>query len=299
MKKILVALILMSGMWLSTSIAQTQPKQTSPSPRPTKPVKALGWETNLDKGLAAARTSGKVLLVFFSSKTIPPCSAMKNEVLSVPKLRSAIAKMVEMVEIDVDDQPEIAGKYKVNAMPAFVILTPDGKEIDRFDGFLPAGAFYKTLQSACDPKQSIAELTRRINENENDMEARWLLAKKYARDKNREELDTMLLEMRGLDPKNEKGYLDRVAFLELMTSLNPKMPEEGYRATERFLQEFPNSAMADQVDLARAQMAFQMGNPQKSIEILEAFSEKHPDSKLAERVAKDLQIIKAKVQVAQ
>jgi len=284
--------ILAATILLVTPIATAQQLVTQAPQASSVPT---GRGKNLDQALQAAAESKKPVLVFFSSNNIPPCKAMKDKVLKEQEVRDAMAAF-EVVDIDVDQQPEIAGKYKVNQLPVFMVLDAKGSEIDRFGGFLPPQAFIETLRDAADPSQSIPELNRRISASKDDLEARWLLARKYARDKNRDGLDKTLVEMRQLDPKNEKGYLDGVAFLELMTSVNPKMPEDGFKTTGRFLEEFPKSKFADQVELTRAQMAYQMGDSEKCIEIMESFAQKYPTSPLAEQVKHDLAAVRGNAQ---
>ena len=99
----------------------------------------------------------------------------------------------------------------------------------------------ETLRAAADPRQSIPVLREKIKEDNRDVKSRYLLAKKYARDKNRDGLDQMIDQVTQIDPDNREGYLDNVVFLKLMTSLNPKQPKEGLRKCEFFLRDFPDS----------------------------------------------------------
>jgi outer membrane protein assembly factor BamD (BamD/ComL family) len=98
----------------------------------------------------------------------------------------------------------------------------------------------------------------------------------------------MLGEIRDLDPDNAKGFLDNVAFLEMMAKMNVKTPADGLRATERFLKEFPRSEYADQVALTRAHLAYQTGDKELCLRILERFHSDYPKSPLAPQVRRDL-----------
>lgn len=260
-----------------------------------KPVPALeSWGSDLAGAMAIARAENRQVLVYFTSKNIPPARAMTSMVLAKMQGHPALEPFIR-VQVDVDEQPEIAGQYKVNQLPVFVVLD-QGKELDRFGGFLPPKAFLDTLRAAADRRQAIPVLQKRIANDPMDLEAAWLLARKYARDKKRDDLDKTLLEMRKRDPENQKGFLDNVAFLELMTSINPKVPQDGLAATEKYLEEFPESEFADQVEMTKAQLAFQAGDVAASIRILEQFPSKYPQSPLAPQVASDLRTYRAQMQ---
>lgn len=251
-----------------------------------------GWGSDLQRCVQRARDAGRMTLIFFSSKDIPPARAMRDQVLSNPRVDSALLDF-ELVDVDVDEQPVIAGQFKISQLPVFAVLDARGREIDRFGGFMPPRVFMETLRAAADPRQSIPVLREKIKEDNRDVKSRYLLAKKYARDKNRDGLDQMIDQVTQIDPDNREGYLDNVVFLKLMTSLNPKQPKEGLRKCEFFLRDFPDSDCSDQVDLARSQMAYQAGDTRTCLNILEDFPRNYPDSPLADQVSRDLATIRA------
>ncbi|MBN1868661.1 thioredoxin family protein [Candidatus Sumerlaeota bacterium] len=253
---------------------------------------ALGWETDLDAALERARRSGKPVVEMFTTPWAPPGLAMAREVLSDERVRRAL-RSVETVVADPDASPERAGETKIEQLPTFVILDSDGKEYDRFGGFLPVGAFLATFEAAIDPKQAVSELVEQIARNPEDVQARWLLAKKYARDKNANDLKDTLDGIRKADPENREGYLDNAVYLDLMTALNPETPEKGVEAAERFLADFPKSEFAPEVEMTLAQLLYQAGDRERAIRLLEEFPGHYPDSPLAPQVAEDLRAMRA------
>jgi thioredoxin 1 len=54
---------------------------------------------------------------------------------------------VETTVVDIDEQPELASKFKVMAVPT-VVFEKDGKEISRFSGALPESAFLDKVEDA-------------------------------------------------------------------------------------------------------------------------------------------------------
>lgn len=252
---------------------------------------ADGWWTDPDPAFDRAGRAGRPVLFFFTSENSPPCQAMQREVLPEPRVRDAL-EQAEPVRVNVDERPELAGSYRIEQLPTFVLVTPRGEEYDRFTGFLPPGAFVETLQAALDPALSIPNLIDEIQRHPENLQAHWLLAQKYARDRNREGLDEALDAMRRADPENRKGYLDNAAYLELMTTLDPRQPADGVRAAERFLEEFPDSEFADEMTMTLAQLQYQLGRKSEAIDLLEAFPRRYPDSPLAPQVRSDLREMK-------
>lgn len=287
----LIAFLTLSSSQAQESRSGGSVQAASPSSGRLNPRPEDGWEVHLDWAFDRAQQAGQPLLVYFMSANSPPCRAMDREVLSNERVLREL-RQVEQVRINVDEQPAMAGYYKIDQLPTFVILDNQGEEFDRFSGFLPPGAFIETMRLAINPKLAINRLIQHTARNKKDMQARWILAQKYARDRNRGGLDSVLDEMRQLDPENKEQYLDNVAYLEIMTSLNPRQPGDGVRACERFLKEFKNSELADQIALTLAHLHYQMGERKKAIRLLEKFPRNYPRSALAEQVKADLRNIR-------
>ncbi len=100
-----------------------------------------GWSTDLAKALEKAKAEKKFVLVEFTgSDWCPPCIAMRKNVFSKKEFVDAAAKKFILVEIDFPNGDEslkkknepLAEKYKIEGFPTVVLLTPEGKEFNRF-----------------------------------------------------------------------------------------------------------------------------------------------------------------------
>lgn len=74
-----------------------------------------------------------IVLVDFTAKWCGPCRTMKPVLASVA---SEYTGRVQLVDIDVDDDPALAQQYGVRSMPTYVVLR-DGREVGRFVGSRP------------------------------------------------------------------------------------------------------------------------------------------------------------------
>ncbi|KAI8016348.1 hypothetical protein LOK49_LG05G02689 [Camellia lanceoleosa] len=93
--------------------------------------------------------SDKPVLVDFYATWCGPCQFM------VPVLNEVSASMkekIQVVKIDTEKYPSIADKYKIEALPTFIIFK-DGEPYDRFEGALNANQLIERIESALQVKQ--------------------------------------------------------------------------------------------------------------------------------------------------
>jgi thioredoxin 1 len=71
-----------------------------------------------------------------------PCKVLAPQIEAAKEL----CPEVEFQDVDVDQQPEIAGAHGVMGVPAVVFLK-DGEEVSRFVGFRPAEQIKEIIDS--------------------------------------------------------------------------------------------------------------------------------------------------------
>lgn len=78
-------------------------------------------------------------VIDFNATWCPPCQQIKPVFESLEKEYSG---RVNFKSIDVDENPEMAGRYNIESIPTFIFLNSEGKEINRL-----VGADEQTLKS--------------------------------------------------------------------------------------------------------------------------------------------------------
>jgi thioredoxin-related protein len=123
---------------------------------------AADWMTNYNDALAlAAKQDRMVLLDFTGSDWCPPCMKLHEDIFEKPEFSAFAKDKLVTVMLDFPRSkalsPELkkqnealAQKYGVQGFPTLILLTPQGKEIDRKVGYFPGGpaAFAKWVASA-------------------------------------------------------------------------------------------------------------------------------------------------------
>ena len=84
---------------------------------------------------AAAAADQSLVLLIFGAEWCAPCQRLKSETLAAPEFRRQ-GEPLHVVEVDVDANQKMARDFAVEAIPALVLLTADGKITGRRIGFV-------------------------------------------------------------------------------------------------------------------------------------------------------------------
>ena len=110
------------------------------------------WLTDLPTAQAKAKAENKMVLMDFTgSDWCGWCIKFKKEALDTPEFKEYAAKNLVLLELDFPrKKPQsaevkkaneaLSKKFKVEGFPAFIVLSKDGTEIGRQDGYAPGGA---------------------------------------------------------------------------------------------------------------------------------------------------------------
>ena len=82
----------------------------------------------------------EIKILKFQASWCQPCKALSNVIKSS-------GTQVPVEEIDIDNDPTLAAKHRVRAVPTCVILK-DGQEVGRSTGMMTAAAWKKFVEDA-------------------------------------------------------------------------------------------------------------------------------------------------------
>lgn len=106
-----------------------------------------GWLTDLTAAKSQAAREGKPILLEFSAGWCGPCRSMAKDVLPDPRVVKVLQGFVT-VDLDVDKHGETAAAYRVNPIPAFLVLDSNGRELARIEGYRDVSEFVMELSRA-------------------------------------------------------------------------------------------------------------------------------------------------------
>jgi thiol:disulfide interchange protein len=99
-----------------------------------------------DEALVQARAEKKLVFVDLYADWCGWCTKMDLDVFTDARVKSALLGYVPIkVNVEVGGGRDVASRYRVNGLPAFLVLNGDGQLVGRFDGYLPAETFLARL----------------------------------------------------------------------------------------------------------------------------------------------------------
>ena len=115
------------------------------------PSEALTWmRQDVDKALARASAEKRPLIVDFTAAWCGACKELDKKTFSEPRVGQELARFVALkVDATNDDDPRVAAtmtRFKVVGLPTVLLFDSNGREAKRFNDFVPAEEFLKTVQ---------------------------------------------------------------------------------------------------------------------------------------------------------
>jgi thiol:disulfide interchange protein len=85
----------------------------------------IPWRTSFEAANAEAKQAGKPVFAYFTASWCGPCQSMKHTTWADAGVEAALRAYVP-VKVDIDEHPDLAAAYRVQAVPTFVVIAADG-----------------------------------------------------------------------------------------------------------------------------------------------------------------------------
>lgn len=105
---------------------------TSAAAQTGQALGGLQWAPDYEGAKAAASESGKLVLLHFSTPSCQPCQLLETRVFNQPNVAGAIQQKFVPVKINANESPELAQSFGITQVPTDVIVTAEGKVVERF-----------------------------------------------------------------------------------------------------------------------------------------------------------------------
>ncbi len=115
----------------------------------------LDWPGDFKDAQVASLSSGKPLLVAFTTPSCHYCVEMERHVLVDGQVVETL-RSFERVKVDAWNESSLAAQFHVEGVPAFVVLGPEGTLVSKIEGYYPADEFKAFLQQSAKASARIA-----------------------------------------------------------------------------------------------------------------------------------------------
>ncbi len=107
----------------------------------------LTWETSWDRAMERAREENKPVVVDFYADWCVWCKTLDSTTYKDPRVVEMLTSKAIPLKIDVDHGGRaLARQHRVSGLPTILIVAPDGRELGRIPGYLPASDFLAEIQ---------------------------------------------------------------------------------------------------------------------------------------------------------
>jgi thioredoxin-related protein/Flp pilus assembly protein TadD len=187
-----------------------------------------------------AEKEKKSVMVDFITDWCRWCDTLDARTYSDASVASYVNTHLVAIKIDAEkgEGIEIAKKYGVNAYPTIVFIKPDGEEIDRILGYVPAEPFLKTVTDYVTGVNTFGALQSAASTRPDDPAIRYTLASKYLDRNNLKLAAAEYQKVLDLDPSNTLGHNEEASFSIAIAALRL---EKNPAKLGTFVADYPNS----------------------------------------------------------
>jgi thioredoxin-related protein len=109
-------------------------------------IKGLNVTEDIDGALSEAQSQNKTVALIFDQDSCVYCDMLKKDVLSNQEIQKIFNENYIVVLVDINKHPDVAAKYEVCGTPMVQFLSPDGKSLDKIEGYVSSDEFLTTLK---------------------------------------------------------------------------------------------------------------------------------------------------------
>ena len=218
--------------------------------------------------IEAAAKENKPLLTYFWANT-ENCSRLYNETMSNPLVVAEMSDMVCFSANAGDDQGrKLLEKYKLNTVPAMLVIGADGEAEEMLVGFIDASTFVFEMQRIKRGENTISDLRRKVAGEHEDLEGelaqRKMLAEKLGFVGDESGAEEMLQSIFDRDKKGTTvvgalAHTDRIIG-EISESGGEDLSTWNLKPLAKFVKRIPNPEAKFEGRLVLAGLELESGN---------------------------------------
>lgn len=115
---------------------------------PVQPIR-IQWRKDIQAASRESSETGLPILMKFSAKWCGPCKLMKAETFTDPRLAEMINTCFIPVEVDTDQNEQLARRLRIESVPTTMVISPQGDIAERREGFQSAAQLTGAIARFC------------------------------------------------------------------------------------------------------------------------------------------------------
>ncbi len=120
-------------------------------------ISGFTWYNTYEAGQEVALKENKPMFVYFWTIWCTYCEKMHVEVFPYEPTTEILKNDFVLIAVDMDVNKEDTNRFKVQAPPYELFLTPDGETITAIPGYVPKEDFYKVLKEVRDSHYGVGQ----------------------------------------------------------------------------------------------------------------------------------------------
>jgi thiol-disulfide isomerase/thioredoxin len=200
---------------------------SQPIAAPDKPAegKVVWFAGRLDKALAEAKSSNRLVFADFNAIWCSFCMKMKREVFATDEAATALEPVI-CVSIDYDKQRDTADRYLVGKeLPVMIWFNPDGTVRERIDGSQEKARFLADTERIKADIGTINHERRKVEAHPEDLDERYELYRRLLAVGNRDEAAAQRAEIEKADPQGNSRPMHHLKYDGLMEAIHAHWEE--------------------------------------------------------------------------
>ncbi len=239
----------------------------------------IDWNPDLEAARRLSKSAGKPMLLYLYTDWCGFCKQMDETTLRDPLITRQMAPGYVWVRLDAEKDPAgqlLHAELGINGYPTIVLYDPEGREIDRMEGYYEAAKFKEIVEFFQSSPTSFGHLRDAAARTPDSLEARYALAEKYLERNDFLEAAKGFAMVIGHDPENRRALTDAAYYYFAFALASGGQPGEAVKQIDELRAKFPDSKFVADASVLQGQILYYGGQSKEALAVLQDYLARFP-----------------------